>query len=151
MIPIFASSRQPAAGFVPGQATFPNLANSDLGTGSLVTVPYMLDINDATGTVACQVYFSGNAAQNQGRMFVTLKPLAERKLSVDQVIARLRPKMSHIPGATLYFQGVQDLQIGGRQSNAQFQYTLSGENLNELYEWAPKLLQQLRKIPSSKT
>jgi multidrug efflux pump len=92
----------------------------------------------------------GNSAQNQGRMFVTLKPLAERKISVDQVIARLRPKLSHIPGATLYFQGVQDLQIGGRQSNAQFQYTLSGENLTELYEWAPKLLQALRKIPQLK-
>ena len=95
-------------------------------------------------------FVGGNAAQNQGRMFVTLKPLAQRKISVDQVIARLRPKMAHIPGATLYFQGVQDLQIGGRQSNAQFQYTLSGENLNELYEWAPKLLQQLRKIPQLK-
>ncbi len=92
----------------------------------------------------------GGSAQNQARMFVTLKPLAERKISVDQVIARLRPKLSHIPGATLYFQGVQDLQIGGRQSNAQFQYTLSGENLNELYEWAPKLLQRLRKIPELK-
>jgi len=95
-------------------------------------------------------FVGGNAAQNQGRMFVTLKPLAERKVSVDQVIARLRPKLSHIPGATLYFQGVQDLQIGGRQSNAQFQYTLAGENLNELYEWAPQLLQRLRKIPELK-
>lgn len=95
-------------------------------------------------------FVGGNAAQNQGRMFVTLKPLAKRKVSVDQVIARLRPKTAHIPGATLYFQGVQDLQIGGRQSNAQFQYTLSGENLDELYEWAPKLLQQLRKIPQLK-
>ena len=95
-------------------------------------------------------FVGGNAAQNQGRMFVTLKPLAERKISVDQVIARLRPKLAHIPGATLYFQGVQDLQIGGRQSNAQFQYTLSGENLDELYEWAPKLLQKLRTIPQLK-
>jgi multidrug efflux pump len=95
-------------------------------------------------------FVGGNAAQNQGRMFVTLKPLAQRKISVDQVIARLRPKLAHIPGATLYFQGVQDLQIGGRQSNAQFQYTLSGENLNELYAWAPKLLQTLRKIPQLK-
>jgi len=95
-------------------------------------------------------FVGGNAAQNQGRMFVTLKPLAQRKVSVDQVIARLRPKLSHIPGATLYFQGVQDLQIGGRMSNAQFQYTLSGENLNELYEWAPKLTEKLRAIPELK-
>ena len=95
-------------------------------------------------------FVGGNAAQNQGRMFVTLKPLAQRKISVDQVIARLRPKLAHVPGATLFFQGVQDLQIGGRQSNAQFQYTLSGENLTELYAWAPKLLQTLRKIPQLK-
>lgn len=65
-IPIFASSRQPAAGFVPGQAVFPVLANNDLGTGNLLIVPYELDVNDATGVVTCQVYFSGNAAQNQG-------------------------------------------------------------------------------------
>ncbi len=95
-------------------------------------------------------FVGGNAAQNQGRMFVTLKPLSVRKISVDQVIARLRPKIAHVAGATLYFQGVQDLQIGGRSSNAQFQYTLSGENLSELYEWAPKLLQTLRKIPQLK-
>jgi multidrug efflux pump len=95
-------------------------------------------------------FVGGNAAQNQGRMFVVLKPLSERKVSVDEVIARLRPKLSHIPGATLYFQGVQDLQIGGRGASAQFQYTLSGENLNELYEWAPKLLQKLRAIPQLK-
>ncbi len=95
-------------------------------------------------------FVGGHSAQNQGRMFVTLKPLSERKISLDQVIARLRPKLAHIPGATLYFQGVQDLQIGGRTSASQYQYTLSGENLNELYEWAPKLLQRLRKIPQLK-
>ncbi len=95
-------------------------------------------------------FVGGNAPQNQGRMYVTLKPLSERKISVDQVIARLRPKMAHVPGATLYFQGVQDLQIGGRASASQFQYTLSGENLDELYEWAPQLLQRLRKIPQLK-
>jgi hypothetical protein len=69
-IPIFASSRQPAAGFVPGQAAFPTLANNDLGTGSLLIVPYELDVNDTTGAVTCQVYFSGNAAQNQGTVKV---------------------------------------------------------------------------------
>ncbi|HUI42098.1 MAG TPA: hypothetical protein VL523_09025 [Terriglobia bacterium] len=70
LIPIFASSRQPAAGFVPGQAAFPTLANNDLGTGNLLIVPYALDINDGTGLVTCQVYFSGNAAQNQGTVKV---------------------------------------------------------------------------------
>ncbi len=95
-------------------------------------------------------FVGGNTALNQGRMYVVLKPANERKLTADQVIARLRPKISHIPGATLYFQSVQDLQIGGRQSNAQYQYTLSGENLDELYLWAPQLLTQLRKIPQLK-
>src|SRR5664279_40149 len=92
-------------------------------------------------------FAGGNTAQNKGRMFVTLKPLKERKVSVDEVINRLRPKTSHVPGATLFFQAAQDLQIGGRFSNAQYQYTLSGEDLAELYEWAPKLTAKLRAIP----
>ena len=98
--------------------------------------------------VANLVAFSGgNTAQNQGRMFVTLKPLKERKVSIDDVINRLRPKTAHVPGATLFFQAAQDLQIGGRFANAQYQYTLSGEDLNELYTWAPKLTAKLRTIP----
>jgi multidrug efflux pump len=95
-------------------------------------------------------FVGGNGAQNQGRAFIILKPLNERKISADQVIARLRPKLSHVPGATLFLQSVQDLQIGGRMSNAQYQYTLSGEDLDELYLWAPKLLDKLRKIPQLK-
>ena len=78
-------------------------------------------------------FSGGNTAQNQGRMFVTLKPLNQRKVSIDQVINRIRPKTSHVPGATLFFQAAQDLQIGGRFANAQYQYTLSGEDLAELY------------------
>ena len=91
-------------------------------------------------------FSGGNTAQNQGRMFVTLKPLSQRKVSIDEVINRIRPKTSHVPGATLFFQAAQDLQIGGRFSNAQYQYTLSGEDLAELYEWAPKLTAKLRGI-----
>src|SRR6516225_452246 len=92
----------------------------------------------------------GGGPQNQARIFATLKPLKERKVSVDQVINRLRPKLSHIPGATLYFQAVQDLQIGARFANAQYQYTLSGDNLDELYTWAPKLVEKLRTLPMLK-
>jgi multidrug efflux pump len=92
-------------------------------------------------------FSGGNTAQNQGRMFVTLKPLKERRVSIDQVINRIRPKTSHVPGATLFFQAAQDLQIGGRFANAQYQYTLSGEDLAELYEWAPKLTDKLKAIP----
>jgi len=92
----------------------------------------------------------GGGAQNSARMFATLKPLKERKVSADQVINRLRPKVSHIPGASLYFQAVQDLLIGGRMSNAQYQYTLSGDNLQELYDWTPKLVAKLRGMPMLK-
>jgi multidrug efflux pump len=92
-------------------------------------------------------FAGGNTTYNSGRMFITLKPLNERKVSADQVIARLRPKLSVVPGATLYMQSAQDLTIGGRQSQAQYQYTLQGESLKELNEWSPKLLQKLRAMP----
>jgi multidrug efflux pump len=92
----------------------------------------------------------GGGPQNQARVFATLKPLSERKVSADQVINRLRPQLSHVPGAALYFQAVQDLQIGGRLSNAQYQYTLSGDNLDELYAWSPKLVAKLRTLPMLK-
>jgi hydrophobe/amphiphile efflux-1 (HAE1) family protein len=92
-------------------------------------------------------FAGGNTSSNSGRMFITLKPIEERKISADQVIGRLRRKLSVVPGATLFMQSAQDLNIGGRQSQAQFQYTLQGANLSELNEWAPKLLQKLRALP----
>ena len=90
-------------------------------------------------------FAGGNTARNQGRMFITLKPKGpQRKLTSDQVIGEMRHKLSAVPGATLYMQSAQDLTIGGRQSQAQYQYTLQGEDLNELSSWAPRLLQKLR-------
>jgi multidrug efflux pump len=84
---------------------------------------------------------------NTARMFIQLKPIKQRKLSSDQVIARLRGKLSHIPGATLYMQAVQDVSVGGRGSNSQFQYTLQADRLDDLNHWAPIMLQRLLKIP----
>ncbi|HUM06767.1 MAG TPA: multidrug efflux RND transporter permease subunit [Terriglobales bacterium] len=92
-------------------------------------------------------FTGGNTAYNSGRMFITLKPLSERKISADQVIGRLRGKLAVVPGATLYMQSAQDLTIGGRQSQAQYQYTLQGEDLQQLNDWAPRLLQKLRSLP----
>ncbi|MGZ4731639.1 MAG: multidrug efflux RND transporter permease subunit, partial [Terriglobales bacterium] len=92
-------------------------------------------------------FAGGNTSANQGRMFITLKPLSERKISADQIIGRLRRKLAVVPGATLFMQSAQDLTIGGRQSQAQFQYTLQGENLDDLNHWAPLLLQKLRSLP----
>jgi multidrug efflux pump len=92
-------------------------------------------------------FAGGNTARNQGRMFITLKPKGkERKLTADQVIGELRRKLTSVPGATLFMQSAQDLTIGGRQSQAQYQYTLQGEDLTELNSWAPRLTQKLRTL-----
>jgi len=90
---------------------------------------------------------AGGTTTNTGRMFVGLKPLHERKLSADQVIARLRGKLANVPGAPTYLQATQDVQIGGRRSNAQYQYTLQGDNLEELNTWASRIEQKLRTLP----
>jgi multidrug efflux pump len=92
-------------------------------------------------------FAGGNTQYNTGRMFMTLKPLAERKINADQVIGRLRGKLAAVPGATLYMQSAQDLTIGGRFGQAQYQYTLQGEDLTEMNEWAPRLLQKMRSLP----
>jgi len=90
--------------------------------------------------------FGGNSINN-GQVNVTLYPLAKRKVSTDQVIARLRPKLSHVAGASLYLQAVQDLRIGGRPGAAQYQYTLQSDSVSELNEWAPKVFRRLRALP----
>ncbi len=89
----------------------------------------------------------GGATRNTGRMFIALKPLEERKLSADQVIGRLRKGLSSVPGAPAYLQSVQDVRVGGRLSGAQYQYTLRGDNLDELMAWAPRVEGQLRSLP----
>ena len=83
---------------------------------------------------------------NTGRMFVALKPLEERRVSAEVVIGRLRGKVARVPGANLFLQPVQDLRIGGRPSNAQFQYTLQSTELAELNAFAPQMLAKLRGI-----
>jgi multidrug efflux pump len=87
------------------------------------------------------------ARSNQAAFNVTLKPLAERKVSADQVINRLRPKLARVVGATLILQAVQDVQIGGRAGAAQFQYTLQGDDFNDLLNWAPRVLQSMKGLP----
>ena len=92
------------------------------------------------------VGFTGGGQTNSGFVFVTLKPLSERKISVMQVIGRLRPKLNQVAGARLFLQAVQDIWVGGRQSNAQYQYTLQGDDTKEIYAWAPKVEAALQKI-----
>jgi multidrug efflux pump len=91
----------------------------------------------------------GRNSNNMGFMFVGLKPLNQRpgRITADQVVNGLRQKLTSIPGAILYLQPNQDIQVGGRGSAAQYQYTLSDENLNELNSWAPQLQARMRTMP----
>ncbi len=92
------------------------------------------------------VGFTGGGQTNSGFVFVVLKPLSERKVSVQQVIGRLRGKLNQVAGARLFLQAVQDIWVGGRQSNAQYQYTLQGDDTAEIYAWAPKVEAALQKL-----
>jgi multidrug efflux pump len=89
-------------------------------------------------------FTGGNGAANSGFVYVGLKPFNERKISASQVINRLRGKLAPVPGASAFMQAGQDLRIGGRQSNAQYQYTIQSDNLDDLVKWGPRLLQEMR-------
>jgi multidrug efflux pump len=91
-------------------------------------------------------FTGGNGATNTANMFIGLKPLSERKINADLVIGRIRKEVSHIAGVNLYLQAVQDLRIGGRMSNAQYQFTIQSDDLKELNQWAPKVLKKLRTV-----
>src|SRR6266853_290964 len=98
-------------------------------------------VNNAVG------FAGGQGSSNTGRMFVVLKPPSERKATADQIVNRLRSKLAVVPGATLFLQPTQDLNIGGRFSNAQFQYTIQSEDLQDLNYWAPRIQAKLRTLP----
>ena len=90
----------------------------------------------------------GGTTTNTGRMFIALKPLEQRKVSADQVISRLRRQFSSVEGASLFLQSTQDLRVGGRAGNAQYQYTIQSDNLDDLTQWGPVLLQHMRTLPA---
>jgi multidrug efflux pump len=91
--------------------------------------------------------FTGGGQTNSGFIFVSLKPLAVRKISAEGVMARLRPKLSQVPGARLFLAPVQDIRVGGRQSNATYQFTLQADDSQTLYEWVPRLTQAMQRLP----
>ncbi len=92
-------------------------------------------------------YVGGNGASNHGFIYMALKPLNVRKVSAAQVIDRLRPKLNRLPGASTFLQPVQDIHIGGRQSNALYQYTIQSDNVQDLSHWGPILLTHMQKLP----
>jgi multidrug efflux pump len=106
-----------------------------------------VDIVKSDPAVDNVVAFTGGGQRNRGSMFIALKPLAERKVSAAQVIARLRVKLAREPGANLFLNPVQDIRVGGRQSDATYQFTLQGEELQDLRTWSPRLEAALRQVP----
>ena len=86
-------------------------------------------------------------ATNTANIFVGLKPLAQRKVKSDRVIARLRAKLSVVTGARLYLQAIQDIRAGARQSNSQYQYTILADSLEDLRKWTPRITDALKTVP----
>jgi len=104
--------------------------------------------DSAVATYAMALGAGGSSPTiNSGRFFITLKPRNERNVSAGEVIARLRPQLEKVEGARLFMQAAQDVNVGGRASRTQFQYTLQDANLDELSQWAPKVLEKLKSLP----
>jgi len=106
-----------------------------------------VELVNADPAIEGAVAFTGGRQTNSGFVFITLKPLNQRKISADQVIARLRPQLNQVAGARMFLQAMQDLRIGGRQSNAQYQFTLLSDSTADLYQWTPKLTTAMQSIP----
>jgi len=107
----------------------------------------MVNLVAADPAIDTVIGFTGGSTYNTARLFISLKPLEQRKITADLIIARLRPKLAKRPGAVLYLQSSQDLRIGGRQSNAQYQFAMRSDNLDDLNQFVPKMLAEFKKIP----
>ena len=107
-------------------------------------------IKDDSAVANVTAFTGGNGAANSGFIYMALKPLKERKISASEVITRLRPKLNSVAGASVFVQAGQDLRIGGRQSNAQYQYTIQSDTLDDLVQWGPILLSEMRKLPGGR-
>ena len=106
-----------------------------------------MEIVQADPAVEKVIAFTGGGQRNTGNMYIALKPLSERKVSAGQVIGRLRGKLANEAGASLFLVPVQDIRIGGRSSNAQFQYTLQADELEDLRKWEPAIRRALSQMP----
>jgi HAE1 family hydrophobic/amphiphilic exporter-1 len=141
-------------GFFPQQDT--GLITGVSESGQDVSVTAMMRYQEELGAivrkdpavahVAMAIGGSGYAANN-GRMFITLKPRDQRTATADQVISRLRPQLAKVEGAALFLQSAQDVRVGGRVSRTQYQYTMQGNDSDELNQWAPKMLAKLKTLP----
>jgi multidrug efflux pump len=123
----------------PQDSSFPAMDNS---IRQLVGV-----IKNDPAVANVTAYTGGNGATNGGFIYIALKPLNERKIGAADIINRLRPKMNRLPVASAFLQAAQDLRIGGRSSNALYQYTIQCDNVQDLSKWGPVLLREMKKLP----
>jgi hydrophobic/amphiphilic exporter-1 (mainly G- bacteria), HAE1 family len=141
-------------GFFPqqdiGLITATSEASQDVSFAEMVrrqeALGAIVQADPAVASVAMAIGGNGRAGNN-GNVYITLKPLGERDASAAQVIARLRPKLEKVDGARLYMQAAQDVRLGGRPTRTQFEFTLQDANLDELNEWAPKILAKMKTLP----
>ncbi|MES2207979.1 MAG: multidrug efflux RND transporter permease subunit [Pseudomonadota bacterium] len=139
-------------GFMPQQDTgrLMGMMQADQGLSFLVMekkLQKLMAIVQKDPAVDGVVGFVGGGNGAGGRLFVTLKPLAERHIKADQIVARIRGKTSNESGVSLFLQSVQDIRVGGRAGNAQYQYTLEADDLSLLREWSPKIRAGLARLP----
>jgi multidrug efflux pump len=115
--------------------------------GKMIRLSQLVQKDPDVATVQAFSGGGGGTTLNTGRCFVTLRPWGQRKLTADQIVARLRPQLNSVPGITLFLQAAQDLRVGGRMSAAQYQYTLQSDKLEDLTRWAPVLTNLMRRMP----
>jgi multidrug efflux pump len=123
----------------PQDASFPSMDDSIRRIGAV--------IKDDPAVANVIAFTGGGGATNTGSLYIALKPLAERNVSASQIIDRLRPKLNRLPVASAFLQAAQDLRIGGRSSNAMYQYTLQADNVQDLAQWGPRILSQMQHLP----
>jgi multidrug efflux pump subunit AcrB len=112
-----------------------------------LTVNQIVQADPDVANVVSFIGSGSGSTGNTGTVFVDLKPIPPRKTSADAIIGRLRPQLGRLAGVSLFLQAVQDIRVGGRSSRTQYQYTLQDADLDELRDWAPKVLDRFRKIP----
>ena len=127
-------------------------ASQDVSFSEMVRLQHKLTdvVAEDPDVAAWGTSIGGSRPLNNGFVVLRLKPREERQASADQIITRLRAKLAKVDGATFFLQAAQDLNVGGRLSRTQYQYTLLDPSLDELNEWAPKLLAKLQKLPQLK-
>ena len=136
---------QQDTGAIAGGVQGPQDASFLVMNESLKTIADTIKADPAVDNVVD--FTGGGGATNTGFVFIALKPLAERKVGAPQIINRLRARLNRLPVAAVFLQAAQDIRIGGRLSNAMYQYTLQADTVQDLFRWGPAILKEMRRLP----